>query len=130
MITPNALIVGSWCTASVRRVNNSRMNTTTANDTKIPPMPMKAAAKDERIYSSGWERKKIDRRLLKKRDRGKNSRGYKGLHVHSLRLTPYLRFYLGVSDWLFAAIQIAQTARCELHSSSVSRLKKAQRARE
>jgi hypothetical protein len=72
----------------------------------------------------------IDRRLLKKRDRGKDRGGYKRLHVHSLRLTPYLRLNLGVGDWLFAAIQIAQTARCELHSRSVARLKKAQGSRE
>jgi hypothetical protein len=37
---------------------------------------------------------------------------------------------LGISDWLRAAIQIAQTARCEPHSRSVPRLKETQRPRE
>jgi hypothetical protein len=50
---PSPVIVGNWWMASVRLVKYSMMNTTAAKETKIPPMPMNAAAKYERIYSSG-----------------------------------------------------------------------------
>jgi hypothetical protein len=75
-------------------------------------------------------RKTIDRRLVEQGDRGKDRSGYESLDVHRPRLALDLRLLLGVKDWLRAAIQIAQTARCEPHSSSVPRLKEPQRPRE
>ena len=69
------------------------------------------------------------RRLVEQRDRGKDRGGYERLDVHRPRLTLDQLPLLGGKDWLRAAIQIAQTARCEPHSRSVPRLKETQRPR-
>jgi len=72
----------------------------------------------------------IDRTLVEQGDRGKDRGRYESLDVHRPRLALDLRALLGVNDWLRAAIEIAQTARCEPHSRSVPRLKETQGPRE
>ena len=72
----------------------------------------------------------IDRRLVEQGDRGKDRGGHESLDVHGSRLTLDLRPIRGISDWLRAAVRIAQTARCEPHSRSIPRLKETQRPSE
>jgi hypothetical protein len=51
--TANALIVASWCPALLRLEKISMTKTTMEKQRKIPPIPIKAAAKPERINFLG-----------------------------------------------------------------------------
>jgi hypothetical protein len=51
--TANALIVASWCPELLRLAKVPRTKTTTEKQRRIPPIPIKAAAKPERIKFLG-----------------------------------------------------------------------------
>ncbi len=70
----------------------------------------------------------IARRLPQERERGKDCGGNQSLHVDRLRLSAKPRNFQSVGNRLLTSIEVALTARRELHSSSIPRLEISQGA--